>query len=118
MIRDNVWVGWRVDKLRELWPSAYTAQEIADILGVVSRKAVIGKAFRMGLPRKDKTTRTNLAVVEIKVKPIAVKKTCAWPIGHPNRPNFHYCGDENVVEGKPYCKKHCDIAYVPYERIA
>lgn len=118
MIRENIWVGWRVDKLRELWPSGYTTQEIADILGVVSRKAVIGKAFRLGLPKKDRSTRTHIAVMEAKVKPLVVKPKCAWPIGHPDKPGFHYCGDENVVEGKPYCAHHCSIAYVPHKRKA
>lgn len=36
-------------------------------------------------------------------------RDCRWPIGDSD---FQFCADE-VVEGKPYCLKHCKIAYVP-----
>ena len=36
---------------------------------------------------------------------------CEWPNGHPNEIDFNYCGEEKV-EGKPYCIKHCEQAYI------
>lgn len=36
---------------------------------------------------------------------------CAWPIGDPREPGFHFCGDAPVVVGKPYCAEHCRRAY-------
>jgi hypothetical protein len=36
---------------------------------------------------------------------------CAWPIGEPDA-DMRCCGRE-AVEGKPYCKGYCDIAYKP-----
>ena len=40
---------------------------------------------------------------------------CEWPNGHPNEINFKYCGEEKV-EGKPYCSKHCELAYIVPEK--
>ena len=41
---------------------------------------------------------------------------CRWPIGDPREPDFHWCNAKPVVQGKPYCKGHCAIAYVPLGR--
>jgi GcrA cell cycle regulator len=38
-------------------------------------------------------------------------RTCMWPHGDPKEPGFHYCGDQPVVAGKPYCETHCNQAY-------
>ena len=37
--------------------------------------------------------------------------SCQWPIGDPQEKDFHFC-DAKTVAGKPYCKQHCDIAYI------
>jgi len=50
-------MGWseeKVNKLRELWGKGKTASQIAEIIGGVSRNAVIGKSFRMNLSAKIK----------------------------------------------------------------
>lgn len=36
---------------------------------------------------------------------------CRWAYGEPNSPNFFFCG-EKTYKNKPYCEKHCSIAYV------
>ena len=41
---------------------------------------------------------------------------CEWPFGHPNETDFNYCGLEKE-EGKPYCSKHCDKAYIAPEKM-
>ena len=41
---------------------------------------------------------------------------CEWPNGHPNESSFFYCGHEKV-EGKPYCTKHCEQAYVTADKL-
>ena len=38
------------------------------------------------------------------------KRGCEWPKGHPDEVGFHFCGEE-VLPGKPYCLKHCGLAY-------
>ena len=49
------WTDQKVEKLKELWGKGNTASQIAEILGGVSRNAVIGKAHRLNLSAKIKT---------------------------------------------------------------
>ena len=37
--------------------------------------------------------------------------SCQWPIGDPQEKDFHFC-ESTTVTGKPYCQKHCDVAYI------
>jgi len=61
------WTEEKVEKLKELWGKGDTASQIAEIIGGISRNAVIGKAHRLNLSaklvRKSKTSssinRTN-----------------------------------------------------------
>ena len=39
------------------------------------------------------------------------KRDCEWPEGHPDELDFHFCGKERF-EDKPYCLRHCAMAYV------
>ena len=43
------------------------------------------------------------------------KRGCEWPEGHPDEVDFHFCGKERF-EDKPYCIKHCSVAYVIPEK--
>ena len=43
------WTNDRIDELRRLWGQGQTASRIAELLGGVTRNAVIGKAHRLGL---------------------------------------------------------------------
>lgn len=104
------WTEERIEQLKTLWGQGMSASEIADILGNVSRNAVIGKAHRLGLsgrpsPIKKKTTRgaTILSLTE---------RMCKWPIGDPKSPDFHFCGKPTQL-GMPYCAEHAAIAYQP-----
>ena len=54
------WTDEKVNKLRELWGKGQTASQIAEIIGGISRNAVIGKAHRLNLSAKIKT-RLNVA---------------------------------------------------------
>ena len=45
----------KVAKLKELWGKSHTASQIAEIIGGISRNAVIGKAHRLNLSAKIKT---------------------------------------------------------------
>ena len=49
------WTEEKVSKLKELWGKGNTASEIANIIGGISRNAVIGKAHRLNLSAKIKT---------------------------------------------------------------
>ncbi|MFM2045747.1 MAG: putative GcrA cell cycle regulator [Pseudomonadota bacterium] len=107
------WTDERVEKLRELWGRGMSASEIADVLGNVTRNAVIGKAHRLGLsgrpsPIKKKETKgaTILSLTE---------RMCKWPVGDPKSPDFHFCGKPSLP-GLPYCGEHAAIAYQPAKR--
>ena len=49
------WNEEKVSKLKELWGKGSTASQIAEIIGGISRNAVIGKAHRLNLSSKIKT---------------------------------------------------------------
>ena len=49
------WTEEKVTKLKELWGKGKTASQIAEIIGGISRNAVIGKAHRLNLSAKIKT---------------------------------------------------------------
>ena len=49
------WTEEKVNKLKELWGKGSTASQIAEIIGGISRNAVIGKAHRLNLSTKIKT---------------------------------------------------------------
>ena len=48
------WTEEKVNKLKELWGRGKTASQIAEIIGGISRNAVIGKAHRLNLSAKIK----------------------------------------------------------------
>ena len=49
------WNDEKVAKLKELWGKGSTASQIAEIIGGLSRNAIIGKAHRLNLSSKIKT---------------------------------------------------------------
>tara|TARA_B100000787_G_C16139199_1_gene271108 strand:- start:365 stop:859 length:495 start_codon:yes stop_codon:yes gene_type:complete len=53
------WNETKVDKLKELWGKGNTASQIAEIIGGISRNAVIGKANRLNLSSKLKTRNVS-----------------------------------------------------------
>ena len=61
------WNEDRVNKIKQLWGKGQTASQIAEIIGGVSRNAVIGKAHRLNLSSKIKT-RTSITDSKINLK--------------------------------------------------
>tara|TARA_B110000259_G_scaffold115404_1_gene131423 strand:- start:541 stop:1038 length:498 start_codon:yes stop_codon:yes gene_type:complete len=53
------WNEEKVAKLKELWGRGSTASQIAEIIGGISRNAVIGKAHRLNLSSKIKTKSSS-----------------------------------------------------------
>ena len=53
------WNEQKVEKLKELWGKGNTASQIAEIIGGLSRNAVIGKAHRLNLSSKIKAGNTS-----------------------------------------------------------
>ena len=52
------WNEKKVDKLKELWGKGNTASQIAEIIGGLTRNAIIGKAHRLNLSSKIKIRNT------------------------------------------------------------
>ena len=135
------WTNEKVEKLKELWGKGSTANEIAQILGGVTRNAVIGKAHRLNLSGKIQTKKSsslknnenenkishkNLRrgkfkslIIDKDFEPENPKqleeldeKSCKWPIGHPNEDNFYFCGRTSLKDFS-YCKLHLLYAFQP-----
>lgn len=53
------WTEEKVLKLKELWGKGKTASQIAEIIGGISRNAVIGKAHRLNLSAKIKKKHSS-----------------------------------------------------------
>ena len=68
------WTDEKVSKLKELWGKGNTASQIAEIIGGISRNAVIGKAHRLNLSAKIKTrTATSNKNYENSLKSISAQ---------------------------------------------
>ena len=53
------WTDERIDQLKTMWEKGMTASQIAEILGGVSRNAVIGKAHRLALEARPSPVKAN-----------------------------------------------------------
>ena len=53
------WTEEKVSKLKELWGKGNTASQIAEIIGGISRNAVIGKAHRLNLEARAPSKQSN-----------------------------------------------------------
>ena len=59
------WTEEKVESLKKLWGSGKTASQIAEIIGGISRNAVIGKAHRLNLSAKILKYRKEVAEVNL-----------------------------------------------------
>lgn len=136
------WTDEKVEQLKELWGKGNTASQIAQIIGGLSRNAIIGKAHRLNLSAKIKTRsfsnnqsiqNSNNNIVQKrerknKFKSLIIEKnfepenpkqleeldesSCKWPFGHPNESSFYFCGRSSLKDFS-YCKLHLLYAYQP-----
>ena len=107
----GIWTKKKVDRLTKLWEKGVSAREIANKLGEVSRNAVIGKANRLGLSKKNVKKNISEPIKNVSITTLVPNmRGCKWPIGHPGDEDFYFCG-KTVIPGKPYCGEHCLVAY-------
>ena len=131
-----VWTLPRMEALTELWPD-HSASYIAATLGDgCTRNSVIGKANRLGLPKKKaggtagrKPQSAKIAKIRLrpyvtrpKIKPQPVDITlavrfpdlrdwhCHYVLGEPAGVNTLYCGNPRDA-GHSYCQAHCIVMF-------
>lgn len=112
------WTEERISALCRLWSDGLSAAEIGRRLEV-SKNAVIGKAHRLGLPgrpspikrNKSTTTKVRAESAGPATQQRSQARTCCWPFGDPEDPDFHFCGNK-AMKNKPYCEEHYKIAYI------
>lgn len=108
------WTPDRVAALIALWGEEHSTSEIGRRLGI-TKNAVIGKVHRIGLPQRRPSPVAEPDVAEVIKLDSLRPGMCSWPLGNPGEEGFHFCGD-GTVDGKPYCAKHCAVAYVKVTR--
>ena len=136
------WTDEKVEKLKELWGKDNTASQIAEIIGGISRNAVIGKAHRLNLsakiikrsrnnfPKNNNFKEKNLQKRSKKfrfssllldknfeaAKNLSLEEltenTCKYMEGHPNENSSSFCG-RKTVEKFPYCPLHLILVFQP-----
>jgi GcrA cell cycle regulator len=113
------WTPERAAALITLWNEGISASDIGRRLGV-TKNAVIGKAFRLQLPKRRPSPPAqseksppaqseNESVIRLERLGAGM---CSWPLGATDADGFHFCGAA-AVRGKPYCPRHCKLAYLP-----
>jgi len=136
------WTDEKVEKLKELWGKDNTASQIAEIIGGISRNAVIGKAHRLNLsakiikrsrnnfPKNNNFKEKNLQKRSKKfrfssllldknfeaAKNLSLEEltenTCKYMEGHPNENSSSFCG-RKTVEKFSYCPLHLILVFQP-----
>lgn len=135
----SAWTEDRIGRLKSLWREGRTADQIArELQNGISRSAVLGKVFRLGLsatrspsvikPAKPTRSRSRSSVaatpVQRTAKPevdreapskglttiLSVRRLeCRWPYGEPGTSDFTLCG-RRVTRGA-FCAAHAGIGY-------
>jgi GcrA cell cycle regulator len=105
------WTPERAAALITLWNEGLCASEIGRRL-CVTKNAVIGKAFRLQLPKRRPSAPTQVDDQSVIRLERLGPGMCSWPLAEPEKDGFHFCGAE-AVRGKPYCPTHCSLAYLP-----
>ncbi|MBL6946249.1 MAG: global cell cycle regulator GcrA-like protein [Rhodospirillales bacterium] len=104
------WTEKQVAELIRLWNEGLPTSEIGRQLGT-TKNAVVGKAHRMGLTKRQSPIRKKPDEPKIIRLRELRAGMCSWPHGEPGTPDFQFCG-RPTVPSKPYCADHCDMAYV------
>lgn len=104
------WTPERTAALIVHWNEELSTSEIGRRLGI-TKNAVIGKVHRLGLTQRRPSPKAKPEPVHVLRLEALRAGMCSWPTGEPGEASFHFCGSP-ALHGKPYCGKHCAVAYV------
>jgi GcrA cell cycle regulator len=138
----SAWTEERIGRLKTLWRDGYTAEKIArELAHGITRSAVLGKVYRLGLssgrsspaprsavakpkpifaraaahqarPPRDVRVENPVAMVSGLATILSVRRCdCRWPFGEPGAADFSLCG--RPIERGAFCGTHAAIAYRP-----
>ncbi len=114
------WTEEETEALRHILTGNVSASQAAraftTLCRPVTKNAVIGKCNRLGIalplacgPRWHPAEPTPNHFPDA--------RGCLWPIGHPNDPQFHFCGQKRRAPNQPYCPVHAAKAYVKADKV-
>ena len=86
----------------------YQVKDQIDLLRIIIilQKDQEGSRFKSLIIEKDFEPENPKQLEELD------ENSCKWPIGHPNEPNFYFCGRSSLKDFS-YCKLHILYAYQP-----
>jgi len=116
------WTEERLEQLKEMWTQGFSASWIAATLGSVSRNAVIGKAFRLGLEKRKENSNaklyTNAELIEKRLQKNARKRELRRnrnaELAIPTRPNKRHAWETtfNKDHSQTAAPTHINLAHV------
>jgi len=119
-----MWTSERVELLTRYWADGYSARQIAEKLGGISRNAVIGKAHRLSLQRGSRPSEPIPEPKPVRIEePVFIDRPdmrtwmCRWPTSDPGKHGMHICA-KTVQPGRHYCAEHLTMAYMLRKRSA
>lgn len=123
---DGGWCEASCDRLRQLWFTDLTTRAIATLMGR-TKNMIVGKARRLGLPGRPNPIVRNgerrpprparapkLTLVKpVPVPPIVLPRIseCCFPLN--DRRPWRLCC-EPASPDRPYCARHCAVAYTSW----
>ena len=103
---EMTWTPERVEMLNHLFEEGLPTSEIGRRMGL-TKNTIIGRLHRNGMSRRE----TGPKFVPQRNFFEFSGPGCLWPHGHPDDPQFHFCGCQ-PLPGKPYCAAHAAVAYM------
>lgn len=104
-----LWLPEHIEQMTSLRAEGLNWSQVAKRMGL-TKNAVIGKALRLGLLGETSYEPPPVAEPRISFPPSG---HCVFPIGHPDKDGFHFCGDPVAALGLPYCPSCMARAYIP-----
>jgi len=130
----SVWDDRLRTRLCQLWDEGVlSASQIGQQLGV-SKNSVVSQRRRLKLPKRlvpeplrklkpavckpPSAPRRRPPPIERPLPPPVIEQArpCCWPLWGMERPKQYTFCDQPAAPARPYCRRHCAVAYTKIER--